>query len=334
MPKLANAPRSLNRGTAIATSAIDDNSLAPAPGLRYDYSQIDPSARPQVMGAAAAIKVQEQRVRDGILIVGQRLTEVKSLIPHGQFSDWCATEFDMSQKTAQRMMRVAEVFGGKSDIVSFLSDTVLYALSESSTPEAARIAVIEEAQTAGSSPSVARTREVIAAHRPARVRYVASDEWAPPADDLPVRHIDAPDRSVVPSTAASTRNIGAALGKCSVCGRPLSDPVHAAAGCGPVCSARRAGNFVSAHDEAGSEAGSEPIALLAWAQRVHNNTHTHLSVLRDQFAATLASLPEYESVTGDYAGAADLREAVCGPLLLLNAMLTGDKVEVEAEQSC
>lgn len=52
--------------------------------------------------------------------------------------------------------------------------------------------------------------------------------------------------SVVASAATGSKQQGAPLAKCTVCGRPLSDPEHAAAGCGPVCAAKRAGNFVAA----------------------------------------------------------------------------------------
>lgn len=47
-------------------------------------------------------------------------------------------------------------------------------------------------------------------------------------------------QSAVASDAAGSRQQGAPLGKCIVCGRPLTDPEHAAQGCGPVCAAKRA----------------------------------------------------------------------------------------------
>lgn len=322
------ALRSLNRNSQITASVADSpgDDLA-APILRYDYSQLAPAVRGEVEQAAITIKRQEQQVRAGIIAVGQRLSAVKSLLQHGQFSDWCETEFAMSQRTAQRMMQVAEVF--KNDTVSFLSDTVLYQLAAPSTPEGARAQVIAEARAAGQSPTKVRVQEVIAQHRPpARVRYVPAGDALPPADDLPVRH---QEPSVVPSSAAHSRQMGAALGKCAVCGRPLSDPVHAAAGCGPICSARRAGNFVAAQADS-SEAQRTVVTvdgdtvhvelLTAWAASMHGRTHNRLAALRDLLADLVDAVPEYEAVTGDAAGAESLRGAVVGPLARLSVLLT------------
>ena len=105
--------------------------------------------------------------QESLLTIGQHLVEVKDVLEHGQFSDWCQTEFDMSQRTAQRMMQVAEVFGGKNDTVSLLTDTAMYLLSAPSTPEPAREQVIQEAQTTGKSPTKAQRSR---GHCPAQTR--------------------------------------------------------------------------------------------------------------------------------------------------------------------
>ena len=101
-----------------------------------------------------------------MIVIGQKLTEVKALLQHGQFETWCSVEFDMSQRTAQRMMSAAEVFGGKSDTVSLLSDSVMYMLSGPSVPEAARVEVIEQAKATGESPTKAEVQAVIDKHKP------------------------------------------------------------------------------------------------------------------------------------------------------------------------
>jgi len=448
MPAPKPTPRTLDRGGEIAASTADagDLSAAVAPVLRYDYSLIPEAQRDQVQAAAVEIVRHGRQAQQSLIEVGKRLIEVKDVLDHGQFSDWCETEFQMSPRTVQNMMNVARAFDGKSETVSLLTDSALYLLAAPSTPAAAREAVIEQAQATGQSPTKAEVKEVIAAHKPAptyaavweikrvvssvigslaphrdpakltlshagelhkdarkpgsvlmremedaldkegiefrrqelvqamhevadeieqriranqdpiqpvqrhgdqpaaRIHYVAADEWTPPADDLPVRQVERrPEPSVVPSGAAHSRQMGAALGKCSVCGRPLSDPVHAAQGCGPVCSARRAGNFVSAHAEDESDEtanttdapiGSPASLLAAWARRCHDNTQRRLDALAGQLAELVDTLGEYEALTGDYAGAADLRAAAAGPLALLNALLNGGKVETTAEQEC
>jgi hypothetical protein len=153
--------------------------------LRYDYSLIPAERRTAVQAAAVEIVRAGRQAQENLLSVGQRLIEVKDMLDHGQFSDWCATEFDMSQRTAQRMMQVAEVFAGKNDKLSFLSDSAMYLLAAPSTPEAARVQVIEEAESTGQKPTVARVQEVISQHKPTSVKVTrmddaAEDAWRPP----------------------------------------------------------------------------------------------------------------------------------------------------------
>ena len=72
--------------------------------LKYDYEAIAAANRKTVIDAAAEIKGHETRARESMLRIGQKLSNVKALLPHGQFSDRCQIEFDMSQRTAQNMM--------------------------------------------------------------------------------------------------------------------------------------------------------------------------------------------------------------------------------------
>lgn len=141
--------------------------------LRYDYSLIDAGQRSQVQNAAVAIVRSGRKAQDGMIEMGQRLLEVKELLPHGQFSDWCDTEFSMSQRTVQRMMAVADAFRDdeKRHTVSLFSDSALYLLAAPSTPEAAREELIAEAQTSGSSPTKARVQEIINQHKPPTPTY-------------------------------------------------------------------------------------------------------------------------------------------------------------------
>jgi hypothetical protein len=134
--------------------------------LRYDYDLIPAEQRSQVQAAAVEIVQAGRRAQDDLLKIGQRLVEVKTVLEHGQFTDWCTAEFDMSQRTAQRMMQVAQVFGGKNDTVSFLSDSAMYLLAAPSTPEEARAEVIEQAQATGKTPTKAEVQETIKKHQP------------------------------------------------------------------------------------------------------------------------------------------------------------------------
>lgn len=134
--------------------------------LKYDYAQLDTPTGNTVRGAAIEIKAHAERAKSSMIIIGQKLTSVKALLQHGQFEDWCSVEFDMSQRTAQRMMAAAETFGDKGDTVSLLSDSAMYMLSAPSVPEAARVEVIEQAQETGQSPTKAEVQAVLDKHKP------------------------------------------------------------------------------------------------------------------------------------------------------------------------
>jgi hypothetical protein len=118
------------------------------------------------MLAARRIKFKAERTKQDLLDIGKELTEAKARLSHGQFGEWLAIEFDMSERSAQRFMSVYQTYGAKSDTVSLLSDTALYLLSGPTVPDEAREQVEVEARTTGRSPTKARVQEIIAAHKP------------------------------------------------------------------------------------------------------------------------------------------------------------------------
>ena len=163
----------------LTTDATGPDRTALRARLRWDYSQVAPVDRRTVEEAAVDILANGQRVQqvmqNASLAIGERLIAVKRLLQHGQFSDWCDQEFGMSQRTAQNLMNIARTFDGKSAEISFLTDSVLALLAAPSTPEPARQQAIDEAQATGKSPSVQRTKDIIAEHKPARFTLSSDD---------------------------------------------------------------------------------------------------------------------------------------------------------------
>ena len=141
--------------------------------LRYNYNEISPEHREAVKEAAIDIRQRTKRASDDILEIGRRLSEVKELLPHGQFTDWVKEEFDLSGRTAQNLMNVAQRFLDKSETVSLLSTSALYLLAAPSTPDAAIDAVVEYAQANG-APTKAETQRIIAEHK--ELRYLNDTE--------------------------------------------------------------------------------------------------------------------------------------------------------------
>ena len=60
---------------------------------------------------------------------------VKEHLDHGDFGKWIDAEFGMTDRSARNFMQVALRLGDKSEIVSVLQPTVLYALAAPSTPD-------------------------------------------------------------------------------------------------------------------------------------------------------------------------------------------------------
>lgn len=138
-----------------------------AKGLRYDYGQIDEDKREQVQEAALDILAHGKRAKESIIGMGQRLIDVKAILPEWTFTAWVKTEFELSDRMAQNMMNVARQYGERPEIISVLNDTVLYLLSAPSTPESARAEIEQIAVTEGKSPKVARVQRVVKAHKSA-----------------------------------------------------------------------------------------------------------------------------------------------------------------------
>lgn len=184
--------------------------------LRWDYSQVAPVDRKAVEDAAVDILANGQRMQQSVIAIGERLIAVKRLLDHGQFGDWCDTEFSMSIRTAQNLMNVAREFSGKNETVSLLTDSAMYLLAAPSTPPAAREQAIDEAQATGKSPTKERVREIIAEHKPGPVvqpittptasEYSAAVQASQPARPV-YSAISNPDPVVAANAAAATVQI-------------------------------------------------------------------------------------------------------------------------------
>jgi hypothetical protein len=144
--------------------------------LKYNYDAVDVAIREQVIEAALDIRQRINRAQGDLIATGQKLSETKAVLPHGQFQDWVETEFGFSQRTAQNLMNVAERFAGKSETVSLFSDSALYLLAAPSTPAAAIDAAAEEAAATGASPTKERVKEIIAEHKPVRTLNAVETE--------------------------------------------------------------------------------------------------------------------------------------------------------------
>lgn len=163
----------------------------------FAYNALDAKSRSFIQRKTGEIREHIGRAAQGIIEVGNRLLEVKAALKHGEFTAWLHSEFDWSDRTARRMMQVAEEF--KTVTVSDLSagPKALYLLAAPSTPRSVKDEIKPQV-LAGERVTHAQVKDAIAkskasnvaAGEPTRVsvrRAPTVDDQQPPADPVPGR---------------------------------------------------------------------------------------------------------------------------------------------------
>jgi len=144
----------------------------------FDYEQLDIDTRTMVQLRTEEIRVLVKRSAQDIIEIGQKLTEVKGRLGHGNFENWIKREFGWTNRTARHFIEVSEHF--KSEIISDLpiGPTALYMLASPSTPEEAREEAVERAET-GEKITVEKAKSIIAEHaiaqNPAAISFIAAE---------------------------------------------------------------------------------------------------------------------------------------------------------------
>lgn len=100
---------------------------------------------------------------ENYVAIGQRLTEAKNLLKHGEFVKWLEEATGINKRTAERMMQVAETF--KSDTVSLLRPAALIELSKGNVPESARKEAVQRAKN-GQQVTKSVAKKIVAKHTP------------------------------------------------------------------------------------------------------------------------------------------------------------------------
>lgn len=125
----------------------------------FDYADMPAETVMEIRVTAERIRDRMRRSVDDAIAIGLDLVSVKGKLPHGAFLPWIEAEFGMSDKTAQKMMNVAQVYGGKSELSSNLPLSVYYELAAPSTPEPVR-QIVEQKVDAGESISVEEVKRL------------------------------------------------------------------------------------------------------------------------------------------------------------------------------
>jgi hypothetical protein len=108
----------------------------------FDYGRLDPETADTARNAADRIRELGLQQNEAIFTIGRELHEMKQTLRHGNFGPWLRAEFNMSVKTAERYIGVAETLPEKIVIVTNLKPTTLYCVSAKSTPARVREEII------------------------------------------------------------------------------------------------------------------------------------------------------------------------------------------------
>lgn len=138
----------------------------------FNYEEIESSLVSDLKAVAERIRLRLKKTAEDIIEIGKDLIQVKEKLEHGQFTPWLQAEFDISERTARRFMKVAELFESKTDTVSVLTPKALYELSAPSTPESVRNEVMEKL----GKGDIVKAKEIQALKKRAQIEKVRREE--------------------------------------------------------------------------------------------------------------------------------------------------------------
>jgi hypothetical protein len=155
--------------TVLRSTSMDGLALIPCSSgtaitnLAFDYASLPPHVADKARKAANRIKHRLHRHVREIAEIGHDLQEIKDQLDHGQFGEWLEAEFEMSDRTAARYMRVGQIIGDKIDTVSNLPLRVVYLLIAPKTPEPVRLEIMRRLD-AGEPVEESDVRLLVADH--------------------------------------------------------------------------------------------------------------------------------------------------------------------------
>jgi Protein of unknown function (DUF3102) len=125
----------------------------------FNYASLDPDVAVDAREAAQRIQT---RMRNNILETGRDLIAVKDRMEHGAFGAWVSAELNISMRTAERCMNGSRLLARKSDTVSHLPHSIIYALATPSAPVAVVDKIIDDVE-AGVTITAAQIKTEVAA---------------------------------------------------------------------------------------------------------------------------------------------------------------------------
>jgi len=150
----------------------------------FDYGSLDSETRIVVQQRTREIKSLMRQTAQDIIDIGQKLTEVKQQLGHGNFRSWLNAEFEWGIWTATKFMQVADRFKCVNFTHLEIAASALYRLAAPSTPEDAREEALERASL-GEAISHSKANAIVSQHKGA----AKSKAPKPITSDAPVQTV-------------------------------------------------------------------------------------------------------------------------------------------------
>jgi hypothetical protein len=119
------------------------------PKLRvgFDYEALDRQKKSIVEQRTREIRERLQHSAQAIWEIGQKLTDVRAQLKHGQFEAWLKAEFDWSRRTAYNFINVYEAFNERANLAQIdIATSALYLLAAPSTSQEIRDRFLQRAK--------------------------------------------------------------------------------------------------------------------------------------------------------------------------------------------
>lgn len=178
----------------------------PQTSTRFDYEVLEYKNRIAVQQRTGEIKERLQRVAQDIWEIGQKLTEVRSWLKHGQFEVWLKTEFGWSHRTAYNFISVYEAFPEPANFAEIeIATSALYLLAAPSTPQELRSKFLQKAK-AGEKVT---HKQVLAAIRETKrhsISTTSTESLKPPKPEFEIVTILPKDKDDAENRITTTRD--------------------------------------------------------------------------------------------------------------------------------
>ncbi len=166
---------------------MEEQPLVPLnpPIVTFDPSSLAKPDRLWLKRTAHDIRDRLKQAAGDMIAIGRLLIWARRRIGHGRYTKWLTLEIGLHMRSAQRLMRVAKVFGKLADrpeVASRIQPTVLYAMSQPDVPQPLREFIIQEAED-GKQVTPTRAQELLATYRekgrPAPISLATKDTPKP-----------------------------------------------------------------------------------------------------------------------------------------------------------